>query len=73
MLYWTCNNIFSLVKNIFYKLKHPRRVINVLCPVLGILFEISLIITGLANSRKKLFAVTILALFSFIPFILTFI
>ncbi|MCR5621988.1 MAG: YidC/Oxa1 family membrane protein insertase [Treponema sp.] len=23
VLYWTCNNIFSLVKNIFYKLKHP--------------------------------------------------
>ncbi|MBP5464945.1 MAG: YidC/Oxa1 family membrane protein insertase, partial [Treponema sp.] len=25
VLYWTCNNLFSLVKNIFYKLPHPKR------------------------------------------------
>lgn len=23
VLYWTCNNLFSLIKNVFYKLKHP--------------------------------------------------
>lgn len=26
VLYWTMNNIFSLIKNIFYKLKHPGKV-----------------------------------------------
>ena len=26
VLYWTLNNIFSLVKNIFYKFKHPLKV-----------------------------------------------
>lgn len=26
VLYWTLNNVFSLVKNIFYKLKHPLKV-----------------------------------------------
>lgn len=25
VLYWTMNNVFSLVKNIFYKIKHPGR------------------------------------------------
>lgn len=25
VLYWTMNNIFSLVKNVFYKIKHPKR------------------------------------------------
>ncbi|MBQ9538186.1 MAG: YidC/Oxa1 family membrane protein insertase [Treponema sp.] len=30
VLYWTCNNIFSLVKNIFYKLRHPVRTLYVI-------------------------------------------
>ena len=27
VMYWTMNNIFSLVKNIFYKMKHPVKVL----------------------------------------------
>ena len=27
VVYWTCNNIFSLVKNVFYKLKNPKKVL----------------------------------------------
>lgn len=27
VLYWTLNNVFSLVKALFYKLKHPRRIL----------------------------------------------
>ncbi|MCM1320672.1 MAG: membrane protein insertase YidC [Bacteroides sp.] len=27
VLYWTMNNVFSLVKNIFYKIKHPAKVL----------------------------------------------
>lgn len=30
VLYWTMNNIISLVKNIFYKIKNPRRVLFML-------------------------------------------
>ena len=26
VLYWTLNNVFSLIKNVFYKLKHPLKV-----------------------------------------------
>ena len=29
VLYWTMNNIFSLIKNIFYKLKHPGKVLYI--------------------------------------------
>ncbi len=36
VFYWTLNNVFSLVKNIFYKLKNPRLVLNVLTSLLGI-------------------------------------
>lgn len=30
VVYWTMNNILSLVKNIFYKLKNPKRVLYIL-------------------------------------------
>lgn len=33
--YWTLNNVFSLVKNAFYKLKRPGFVFSVLCAVVG--------------------------------------
>lgn len=31
VVYWTMNNILSLVKNVFYKLKNPRKVFYILC------------------------------------------
>ncbi len=36
VFYWTFNNVFSLVKNIFYKLKNPGFVFKVLCAVTGV-------------------------------------
>lgn len=36
LVYWTLNNVFSLVKNIFYKLKNPRKVLAFLCAALGL-------------------------------------
>lgn len=36
VFYWTLNNVFSLVKNIFYKLKNPKKVIRWLCAVCGV-------------------------------------
>lgn len=36
VLYWTLNNVFSLVKNIFLKLKRPGFVLCVVCAVTGL-------------------------------------
>lgn len=36
VFYWTLNNLFSLGKNIFYKLKNPRKVINVCTSIIGL-------------------------------------
>lgn len=36
LLYWTLNNVFSLVKTVFYKLKNPEKVLRVLLAVAGI-------------------------------------
>ena len=35
VLYWTLNNVFSLLKNIFYKLRHPDRVLRILFALCG--------------------------------------
>ena len=35
VFYWTLNNIFSLVKNVFYKLKNPARVLEIIASVTG--------------------------------------
>ena len=37
VFYWTLNNVFSLVKNVFYKLKKPLRALY-FCLVAGVLF-----------------------------------
>jgi YidC/Oxa1 family membrane protein insertase len=38
VLYWTMNNLFSLIKTIFYKLKHPRTVLQLLASLTGFYF-----------------------------------
>lgn len=35
VFYWTLNNLFSLIKTIFYKLKNPRKVLGILFAVIG--------------------------------------
>lgn len=36
VFYWTLNNVFSLVKTIFYKLKNPQKVLNFLMSAVGL-------------------------------------
>ena len=69
VVYWTCNNIFSLVKNIFYKLKNPRKVAYILSAVIGTLITVSVISSGILNSRKKLVAIVLFQLIAILPLI----
>ncbi len=60
VFYWTLNNVFSLVKNIFYKLKNPRRVLNVLTSVLGIASVVfGAFIYDTPSMRRKVFLVVL--------------
>ena len=36
VFYWTLNNVFSLFKNIFYKLKNPAKILSYLVSICGI-------------------------------------
>ncbi|MBR2633976.1 MAG: YidC/Oxa1 family membrane protein insertase [Clostridia bacterium] len=38
VFYWTLNNVFSLVKNVFYKLKNPKKVLKLLAFLCGAAF-----------------------------------
>ena len=40
VFYWTLNNVFSLVKTIFYKIKNPKLVLRYLTAVLGCAFVV---------------------------------
>ncbi len=40
VLYWTCNNVLSLVKNMFYKAKHPQRLLYVASVLLSVGFTV---------------------------------
>ena len=72
VLYWTMNNVFSLVKNIFYKLKHPVWVLYVLMCV-GIVFAgvfVLFIYNGGVSMTKRLAAVIPMACLMLTPLFL---
>ncbi len=56
VFYWTLNNLFSLVKTIFYKIKNPGKVLAALCAALGVAaFVFGLFIYEAETMIKKLF------------------
>lgn len=58
VFYWTLNNLFSLVKTIFYKLKHPQRVLRILLFAVG---AVALVFGGFVYEtvfvKRKLFVI----------------
>lgn len=56
VLYWTMNNVFSLLKNIFYKMKHPVKVLYY-CMCATIVFAaiyVLFVYSGGASLKKRL-------------------
>ena len=66
VLYWTMNNVFSLVKNIFYKLKKPLLVLYMISCVfaLSAISYILIIHHGILSKRLVLCAITALLFFT---------
>jgi YidC/Oxa1 family membrane protein insertase len=61
VLYWTMNNIFSLIKNIFYKFKNPIKVLYVIICIFLSLFIFYLLFYNYGSFKKRL----ILSIFCF--------
>ena len=55
VFYWTLNNLFSLIKNIFYKLKNPRFVLSVLSAAAGAMVLICLCFRPMRTARMSFF------------------
>lgn len=55
VFYWTLNNLFSLVKTIFYKLKNPRKIINIITTVVGIGFIVFGFIYETESIKRRIF------------------
>ena len=73
VLYWTMNNVFSLVKNIFYKIKNPKKVIYICLLVIGIAGILSTFAVPKFSNQKaiyKLFILLCSLVLIFIPYIL---
>lgn len=64
VVYWTMNNILSLVKNVFYKLKNPKKVFHLLCSAVLFLSVIWAFKTG-----KKVYIAGTSILFLLVAFI----
>ena len=64
VFYWILNNVFSLVKNIFYKLKEPRKTLYILLTVSGIAIIISSLIRNDLSVRQKVLLVILGVLLS---------
>jgi len=71
VLYWTLNNVFSLVKNIFYKIKNPLKVLYIiLCAVFTFFIFYLLFAMKTRQLKLRLLIVFIISLFYFMPLFL---
>lgn len=73
VFYWTLNNLFSLIKNIFYKLKNPKKVLCILFSIVGIvLTAFVLFVHPMDSPRKQMIVIVCFCLLQ-IPSIIYFI
>src|SRR5574344_257506 len=72
VLYWTMNNLFSLVKNVYYKLRHPLRALYVTLVAMLFGVDIYFLASGTAlEDAGYLIAISLLV--PFVPFVYRFI
>ena len=73
VFYWTFNNVFSLAKNIFYKLKNPGFVFKCICAVSGLAGMIVLIMKRGSVTGRQFVFLMIMAVMLIVPLVMHFI
>ena len=73
VFYWTFNNLFSLVKNVFYKLKDPGFVFKILCAVTGVAGIVLLIVKKSSVTGRQFVFLMIFAAALIVPLALHFV
>lgn len=71
VFYWTLNNIFSLVKTIFYKLKRAKKILQILFAFAGVALIISAAWVFYGRYPKRFFGVAALGAAFMIPLLLS--
>ncbi|MBE7071673.1 MAG: membrane protein insertase YidC [Ruminococcaceae bacterium] len=58
VFYWLLNNVFSLGKNMFYKLKEPKKVFKMLLAAVGAVMFVTTMIRQNLDTRQKILLVS---------------
>ena len=72
VFYWTLNNLFSLVKTIFYKIKNPKKVLSYLLAVIGLGLTVFGVGFYAAPTLKKKVFVIAVGVALLLPLVLSF-
>lgn len=67
VLYWTMNNVFSLIKNIFYKLKNPLKVLYFCFVFFILLLDYYLIFHHTGFLHRRIMLALVISVFLFVP------
>ena len=70
VLYWTMNNIFSLVKNILYKMKNPLKVLYGFLCVAVLFIDYFLLFKHTGFMHRRIMLMCVFSLILFIPLLL---
>jgi len=70
VLYWTFNNIFSLVKNVFYKLKNPLKVFWLFCCITLIPFTVFLLFFTTTKWKYKIVYLFLVSIIYLMPILI---
>ena len=73
VLYWTMNNIFSLIKNIFYKLKHPGKVFYICLCVCVLAMDYYLLFMHHGFLHRRLMLICAISIILIAPLLIKFI
>ncbi|MBR6650069.1 MAG: YidC/Oxa1 family membrane protein insertase [Clostridia bacterium] len=71
VFYWTLNNVFSLVKTIFYKLKNPKKVLNFLMSAVGLALLVFVAFFYETESLKRQLFITAVGIGLQLPLVLS--
>ena len=73
VLYWTLNNIFSLVKTLYYKYELSKKVLNILFAITGAVLLVStpVLKCKITGSKSFLLIILLLSIICFVPLFLS--
>lgn len=73
VLYWTLNNIFSLVKTLYYKYELSKKILNILFAITGAVLLVStpVLRSKITGSKSFLLIILLLSIICFVPLFLS--